>query len=176
MAQPSPATFVCLCLTTLPPPALTKRPADCCFRMSVHQATGYCVQTLAGHKDWVRCIVCNADGSLLASCSQVSSTPLMRENLVQTWIAPAFGVTLHGPPGPGSNLCILHVVLILQDKAVMVWRTEGGSCAAQVILLSVLGKIVCPPLDYSHRRVRQECTVHATCSSVRSLGHAIRRL
>lgn len=32
-------------------------------------ATGYCVKTFNGHREWVRCVRVNTDGSLLASCS-----------------------------------------------------------------------------------------------------------
>ncbi len=31
--------------------------------------TGYCVKTFRGHRDWVRMVKVNHDGSLLATCS-----------------------------------------------------------------------------------------------------------
>jgi WD40 repeat protein len=30
-------------------------------------ATGFCIKTLSGHSDWVRCLAVNASGSLLAT-------------------------------------------------------------------------------------------------------------
>ena len=32
-------------------------------------ATGYCVKTYSGHREWVRMVRVHADGDLIASCS-----------------------------------------------------------------------------------------------------------
>lgn len=43
-------------------------------------ATGYCVKTFTGHREWVRMVRVNADGSLMASCSNDHSVRVWQTN------------------------------------------------------------------------------------------------
>lgn len=43
-------------------------------------ASGYCVKTFTGHREWVRMVRVNVDGSLMASCSNDHSVRVWQTN------------------------------------------------------------------------------------------------
>lgn len=109
-------------------------------------ATGYCVKTFTGHREWVRMVRVNVDGSLMASCSNDHSVRVWQtnskeckaelrehENTVEciAWAPESAAAAINEAAG-ADNKKGAHQGPFLasgsRDKTIRIWDVSSGLC------------------------------------------------
>ncbi|KAI5637256.1 WD domain, g-beta repeat domain-containing protein [Phthorimaea operculella] len=114
-------------------------------------ATGYCIKTYKGHREWVRMVRVSADGTLLASCSNDQTVRVWNadtneckmelrehEHVVEcvSWAPESAAAAINEASGT-DNRRAAHAGPFLasgsRDKAVKIWDVSTGQCLATLV-------------------------------------------